>query len=953
MDERSEILLPILDGIVDLPPVAQAPALEAACRSHPDLADDLRRQFARYLDLAEGGGGNEDSTAGEWVGPYRLVEVLGEGGMGIVYRAEQREPVRRQVALKLLKYGFPGQRALARFQVEQQALAMMEHEGIAKLYECGATADGRPYVAMELVAGEPLTAYCECRLLTVPERLGLLLQVCDAVQHAHHKGVVHRDLKPTNVLVTDEGGQPRVKVIDFGLAKPTAGDAFGDSMHTEFGAALGTPEYMAPEQFDDARDVDTRADVYALGVLLHELLVGALPFPRERCGEGRGGREPTAPSRRLATAAAAAEVARRRKTTRLLLARALRQDLDWVVLKALAPEREQRYPTPAALAAELRRYLAGEPLETGPPRLGYRLRKTLRRHRLALGVVTLVLATAVTGAGVSWHLLLRAREQEGVARTRAEANAALARHNADLAASERAARGELDVVVRDFELLAAVVRHRQVLANERLLHPPWPERAPAMARWLDEEAAPLLAMRPAIAAAIARLRPVVGRAPAVRGLLDPDAEVELPPPKTWFQALWLARSPDDFRLAFDIAIGAQPPSAASAPLATSTATGDALAFLYDELADLEVRLAELADVVCPRVQQRLGWARRIESLSPGFPGARHSWAEVQAAIATGTGIELRDEDVVGLVPIGQNPATGLWEFYDLRSAWDGKRDLAQISLPRHGTDGSLRLRPGSGIVFVLLPGGTFTMGGQRRDEHEPNFDPYAAEAETPHAVTLAPFLIARHELTRGQWLRLGGEKVFGFRDGERRRGEPRIGDRHPAESVTWLAASELLRQHGLVLPTEAQWEYACRAGTSTPWWTGADPGSLAGAANVQDVAAVRNNPDWGRPEDFDDGVSVLAVVGSYRANAFGLYDMHGNVAEWCRDRYGYYEGPVRAGDGLRLIDDWLGGRVVRGGSFSSRAVSCRSARRVHQMPDQCDHAVGVRAVRALRSAAGR
>lgn len=350
------------------------------------------------------------STQPQDIGPYHLAKKLGEGGMGVVWLAEQSKPVRRRVALKVIKQGMDTREFVARFEVERQALAMMDHPLVAKVFDAGATPDGLPYFVMEYVAGVPITTYCDEHRLGIRDRLVLFQQVCEGVQHAHTKAIIHRDLKPSNILTADQDGKPAPKIIDFGLAKAAAQKLTDQSMHTQVGAFLGTPDYMSPEQASlSGEDVDTRTDVYALGVILYELLVGALPFDREalRSAGYEGIRqaireaEPPRPSRRLSSlGAAATEAAQRRGTDPSTLARTLKGDLNWIVLKALEKDRLRRYGSPAEFAADITRYLQDEPVTASPPSTTYRTRKFVRRHRVGVIVagaaVLFLMAFAVT-----------------------------------------------------------------------------------------------------------------------------------------------------------------------------------------------------------------------------------------------------------------------------------------------------------------------------------------------------------------------------------------------------------------------------------------------------------------------------------------------------------------------------------------------------------------------------
>ncbi|MEZ5063441.1 MAG: serine/threonine-protein kinase [bacterium] len=363
--------------------------------------------------------------AGRLLGPYRLLQKIGEGGMGEVWLAEQREPIQRNVALKIIKPGMDSREIIGRFEAERQALALMNHPCIAKVFDAGTTENGRPYFAMEYVPGLPLHEYCDRHQLDTRKRLELFIRVCQGVQHAHQKAVIHRDLKPTNVLVTEVDGVPTAKIIDFGVAKATAHKLTDQTMFTEVGAFIGTPEYMSPEQADlGTEDIDTRADIYSLGVMLYELLAGALPFDirsMRRAGFDAMRKvireqEPLTPSKKLETLGEkATEIAARRATEFHRLRRSLQGDLDWIVLKAMEKERNRRYETANGLALDIGRFLADEPVQARPPTAGYRLRKLVRRNRGAFRALVAVFAVLVLGiAATSWGLL-RAKRAERMA----------------------------------------------------------------------------------------------------------------------------------------------------------------------------------------------------------------------------------------------------------------------------------------------------------------------------------------------------------------------------------------------------------------------------------------------------------------------------------------------------------------------------------------------------------
>ena len=345
---------------------------------------------------------------GTRIGPYRLLQQIGEGGMGVVYMAEQEQPVRRKVALKIIKPGMDSAQVVARFEAERQALAVMDHTNIAKVFDAGTTESGRPYFVMELVHGVPITEYCDCNQLTPPERLELFIPVCQAIQHAHQKGVIHRDIKPSNVLVTMYDDKPVPKVIDFGVAKAVEQRLTERTLFTQFGALVGTFEYMSPEQAEmNAFGVDTRSDIYSLGVLLYELLTGTTPLEKQRLRQAALGEmvrlikeeEPPRPSMRLSGSGDLPRIAAARKMEPARLSKLVRGEVDWIVMKCLEKDRSRRYETASGLAKDVERYLHDEPVEACPPSAAYRLRKFVRKHRSAIsfaaGVAFLLVAVAI------------------------------------------------------------------------------------------------------------------------------------------------------------------------------------------------------------------------------------------------------------------------------------------------------------------------------------------------------------------------------------------------------------------------------------------------------------------------------------------------------------------------------------------------------------------------------
>ncbi len=385
------------------------------------------------------------ASPGTVLGRYKLLEEIGEGGMGTVWMAEQTEPVKRKVAIKLIKPGMDSKQVLARFEAERQALALMDHPNIAKVHDAGVTSDGRPFFVMELVKGVPITEYCDDRHLTPRQRLGLFVPVCHAIQHAHQKGIIHRDIKPSNILVALYDDRPVPKVIDFGVAKATGQQLTEATLHTGFGAIVGTLEYMSPEQAEvNQLDIDTRSDIYSLGVLLYELLAGSTPFTKkdlEQAGMLEMLRviredEPSKPSTKLSSSDALPTLSANRGTEPAKLTKLVRGELDWIVMKALEKDRSRRYETANGFAMDVQRYLADEAVLACPPSAGYRLKKFVRRNKapaLAAAIVLLTLIGGIVGTTIGLvharearHAEAQRAEGERLAKEQAEANFVMA-----------------------------------------------------------------------------------------------------------------------------------------------------------------------------------------------------------------------------------------------------------------------------------------------------------------------------------------------------------------------------------------------------------------------------------------------------------------------------------------------------------------------------------------------
>ncbi len=468
--------------------------LDLACTGDPALRElvedllELDRDAGGFFDFppevrapeAPADEGGENGGIGARIGPYRLIDRLGSGGCGVVYLAEQQEPVRRRVALKIVRLGMDTGSVIARFNLEREALARMDHPNIARVLDAGATASGRPYFVMELVDGEKITTFCDRKRLGLRQRLELFLLVCEAIQHAHQKGVIHRDIKPSNVLVRDDNGRAIPKVIDFGIAKATAGGVEAEGTVTRSGQLVGTPAYMSPEQAEGGADIDTRSDIFSLGALLCELLAGSPPLaPDEFAGRGveqiralvrdGGARAPSVKLRAM-DRGGLAEIARCRGVDPQRLPSLLAGDLDWIVMKAIEKDPQRRYGTANGLAMDVRRHLREEPVLARPPSRGYLLAKLVRRNRIVFASGTVALLGLLGGLGLSTWLFLRERDaREEQARLRAVAERARAnevRLSADARAADQVAQA------------AVLLRYNEIRAADALLAGVPVERVP-------------------------------------------------------------------------------------------------------------------------------------------------------------------------------------------------------------------------------------------------------------------------------------------------------------------------------------------------------------------------------------------------------------------------------------------------------------------------------------------
>jgi len=833
-----DAVLAILEG----EEAARPTALQALMAANPQHGPAIRHWLhASGVDLPGApdkarGAPPHDIALPHRLGAYLLQAVLGRGGFGTVYRAEQQEPIRRPVAVKVLNPGMDSREVLSRFAAEREALNRMDHPGIARLLDAGTTPQGRPFFVMELVPGPTLVSHCRQEKLPLRDRLELFLLVLDAMEHAHQKAVLHRDLSSNNVLVADPQGRAQPKIIDFGIAKSLRDPLLQGGAMTFQGTLMGTPEFMSPEQaLGRNSDIDTRADVYALGVQLYELLSDQLPIPGVVLrSQGLAGmaqviqrHEPVLPS----------EACTPERTA------ALRGDLDSIVMKAIAKRRNERYASVREFAADVRRHLADEPVQVALPSTWYRLRKFVRRHRaqsVATAIVAVGLLAAVT---VALDIATQDRDELQEQKERDEA------------------RAEAGKLLANEELM------RGAIAAAKNLPPPWPEHAPAYAAWIAQHAEPLAKERPRVQLSLERL--AARRAPLPALQHDDPADQHLEKALLGLQA------------------------------ALQTFLGDG-----GTVAEVLQRQRFMVSLEPVAAAHEAAWRAAIDAIKT---------SDGKIASAAYRGLQMTR--LSGLVPLGCNPDTMLFEFLDLASHAPGH------PLPTRDTTGNLRMDADTGVVFVLIPPGNVRMGAHRGDPGMPQNDDAAKDDELEgRLVILDEFLFARTELTEGQWARLS-KRPLGDRDALL-----------PATGIDWDEAQQVLRGFDQQLPTEAQWEYACRAGTTTPWCTGS---AWAGVARV----------GWFGPRP--------QHVGLLRPNDFGLFDMHGNVAEWCADeKLPYGEFVPRAGDGLRSrpVTPTDAQRVVRGGACDDpdpRQLS-RSSARDAKSPATRDGAIGLRPVRARR-----
>ncbi len=869
------------EGASDSPdPPVEAPAGGTPSTVAADFTSDV---LGRLADRKEGHA------------RYRRQEEISHGGQGVILRVWD-EDLERHLAMKAMLgravrggSSSPADRhALARFLEEARVTSQLDHPGIVPVHELGLDDQGRAYFTMKLVKGEDLRAVFEKVQAgregwTEARALGVLSKVCEAMAYAHAKGVIHRDLKPGNVMV---GRYGEVHVMDWGLARvigredrrdvrisrelhPTAvftdrrkqpDEASDSPLMTMDGHVVGTPCYMPPEQaLGKLDEIGQHSDVYALGAMLYHLLAGHAPYVKPgmklsnyavwyRAQEGSPDalheRAPRAPAELLA-----------------------------IVEKAMARDWRERYPDMGALGDDLRAYLEHRVVKAYRVGAWIELEKWVERNRrLAVSIGAGILAILL---GLVSSLVLRAK---------ATHNEVLAREN------ERLAIERADEVLR----LSALQRLDDLVNEADRLWPITPDLVERYRAWLSA-AEELVSELPSYELTRSQLRSR-GKEGTVEG-----------------RASWTFAATED------------------------RWWHDQLTKLIEGLRVFSNREHGLCSAgISPEhgwsIERRLDFARTVEERSITGAEARARWDEALASIRD-LGecpwyARLALSPQVGLLPIGRDPTSGLWEFAHLQTGEPAVR----------GADGELLVQEGMGLVFVLLPGGTFRMGAQRADPAQPNYDPLAMLDEQPvHGVELSPFFLSKYEMTQEQWERITGANPSYWGSA------PLL----PIEQVNWFQCNETCRQLGLALASEAQWEYGTRAGSDTPWWSGTDPALLSEVANLADESyRIRANAVDKLTEDWDDGAFEPARVGQFAPNPFGLHDVHGNVWEWCRDAFGPYE-EGRAGVDPAHLDGGSPNHACRGGSFDNGAVSARSAVRLDLASAFVGYYLGLRPIRRI------
>jgi len=990
--------------------------LEELCEEHPAHAESLRELYAEWrsvddlfqkvipdrgtitADLApllgsivagRGEGSSSESSSSQAAleairerlaseGRYDVKDEFARGGMGAILKVFDRN-IRRDMAMKvMLDRGLPGDskesalntRALGRFLDEAQITGQLEHPGIVPVHELGVDEDGQVYFTMKLVQGEELgdkfdKAFAGDEEWTTTRALGVLLRVCEAMSFAHSRGVIHRDLKPANVMVGEFG---EVYVMDWGLARiigredyhgdeltPSTSDAQvvsdrleqrdispGSTMFTMEGDVMGTPSYMPPEQArGEIEEMDERSDVYAIGAMIYHLLTRHRPY--QAVGEAPNAfttlmRLLDGPPKRLHE-----------------FGLQLPPELEAICEKAMSRERDERYADMRELADDLRSYLEGRVVAAYQTGALAELKMWVRRNRsLANSLVAgvLVLVAGVVTSTYFWNessmqaaSVLRLGDARDLRNLWDDAEALWPAH-------PHRAEEMRAWIVRAEELLSRLEDHREVYATLGLEAIPLTEEEVARDRAIHPLAGVLATYRDAIPKIEAGIQ---------TALDDGDEETA---------EYWRSKRGEYLPVIEEL----------------EEKVGRRVTFNFEDsqkewwhgalgalIKDLEFLAVEVQWVLgeegggfqsgIEEMRVRLSAAESVDERSMESEESAAKWREAISSVADVAecprygGLKLTPQR--GLIPVGRDDSSGLWEFACVQSG----------EAPLRDESGRLVLTEESAIVLVLVPGGSFWMGAQSEDPGGRNFDASATPKEAPvHEVELAPYFLSKFEVTQAQWGRVAftnpsyykGSKRGIIRDSETGEVLSTISTLHPVETVSWIECSYMVKTLGLALPTEAQWEFAARGGTSTPWWTGADPRDLKGAENLCDRSASSiGEPGWSY-EDWDDGFPAHAPVDALAANPFGFHHILGNVGEWTREEFivqaylgelepgtGAHEEPAAGADETSRAVEGKGNRALRGPGWFRDADGVRVSARYNAVEKFKTQSFGLRPARAL------
>ncbi len=920
------------------------------------LAERLREKFGESVDLGVSISDDEKKSAGKQSnlvenlrrsGPtgarYRLLGEVARGGMGAILKIWD-DDLRRALAMKVVLGSDDSStgetpaidpQTLGRFLEEAQITGQLDHPGIVPVHELGLDANGRVYFTMRLVRGEELrTIFEHVRDGTdgwnATRALGVMLKVCEAMSYAHSKGVIHRDLKPGNVMVGKFG---EVYVMDWGLArvlgradkhdlriKPqpsstmsrvrterreTGSETPDSPLITMDGDIVGTPSYMPPEQARGQLDaLGPHSDVYSVGAMLYQLVSGEMPYVPHGA--------------RMSPYTILNAVLQGPPSSLLQFAPETPAELIAIVEKAMAREITERYSTVQSLADDLRAYIEGRVVRAYETGAWAETRKWVQRNKPLATSIAAALIVAVAGA-VAFAMEADEANQRATDESAAKAEA---QRNAE---AEKLARADADhnaavaeQKTADVLSLSAQKDLDDLVSEAETMWPAHPAMIPKYESWLSR-AKELIDGRPADLAKGVKKRPSLAEHKAKLAELRAKAK----------------------------------------PLTDEHSTSERGGFAYDDpeaawwdrqlsklIADLEALRDPKSGLMSDTLAEPFGWgvtkryifAKEIEERSVTGSDAQRRWAEAIAAIKSSPrygGLVLKPQ--LGLLPIGADPESGLWEFAHLQTG----------EPPVRGPDGKLVLTEAMGLVFVLIPGGKFWMGAQKSDPNGQNYDPQSRDDESPvHEVELSPYFLSKYEMTQGQWQRIAAHNPSGYQPPNTL--APTL--LHPVEQVNWIECKTLTERLALSLPSEAQWENGARGGTETAWWTGAERESLRGKVNLADQSAKRAGAPWSDVNDWpdlDDGSALHSEVGHYAANGFGLCEVAGNVWEWCLDGFdiAFYKRSPK----VDPVAPWVGSadRVLRGGSFALAASVARSAIRDNNPPGDASFNLGLRPAKGI------